>query len=89
MCNERNIPFRSYGQNIVPSKHLNESKFDLNNQGIKVFAEHFSKFLVELNRCQLRKTNLNRSKSLAPNNESHDCETASKYLRKLRKFSKF
>ena len=49
MCKERNISFLSHDESIDPSKHLNESKLHLNNSGIKIFAENFSKFLVKLN----------------------------------------
>ena len=34
---------------IDSSKHLNESKLNLNHNGIKVFAENFSVFLKKLN----------------------------------------
>ena len=46
MCKERNISFLSHDENIDPSKHLNESKLHLNSNGIKIFAENFSRFLV-------------------------------------------
>ena len=49
MCKERNISFLSHDESIDPSKHLNESKRHLNSNGIKVFAENFSRFLVKLN----------------------------------------
>ena len=49
MCKERNISFLSHDESIDPSKHLNESKLHLNNSGIKIFAENFSRFLVKLN----------------------------------------
>ena len=49
MCKERNISFLSNDESIDPSKHLNESKLHLNSNGIKVFAENFSRFLVKLN----------------------------------------
>ena len=49
MCKERNISFLSHDESVDPSKHLNESKLHLNNSGIKIFAENFSKFLVKLN----------------------------------------
>ena len=49
MCKERNISFLSHDESINPSKHLNESKLHLNINGIKIFAEHFSRFLVKLN----------------------------------------
>ena len=49
MCKERNISFLSHDGSIDPSKHLNESKLHLNSNGIKIFAENFSRFLVKLN----------------------------------------
>ena len=49
MCKERNISFLSHDESIDPSKHLNESKLHLNSNGIKIFAENFSRFLVKLN----------------------------------------
>ena len=49
MCNERNISFLSHEESTDPSKHLNESKLHLNSNGIKTFAENFSRFLVKLN----------------------------------------
>ena len=49
MCKEKNISFLSHDESIDPSKHLNESKLHLNSNGIKVFAENFSRFLVKLN----------------------------------------
>ena len=64
ICKERNISFLSHDESIDPSKHLNESKLHLNNSGIKIFAENFSRFLVKLNWRQQRKTNLNTSISL-------------------------
>ena len=85
MCKERNISFPFLGENNVLSKHLDESKFHLKNHGIKVFAENFSRFLVKLNWCQQRKTNLNTSISEVSDNESRDCETLSKQLRKFTK----
>ena len=49
MCKERNISFLSHDESIDPSKHLNESKLHLNSNGIKIFTENFSRFLVKLN----------------------------------------
>ena len=49
MCKERNISFLPHDESIDPSKHLNESKLHLNSNGVKVFAENFSRFLVKLN----------------------------------------
>ena len=49
MCKERNISFLSHDESIDPSKHLNKSKLHLNSNGIKVFAENFSRFLVKRN----------------------------------------
>ena len=49
LCKERNISFLSHDESIDPSKHLNESKLHLNSNGIKIFAENFSRFLVKLN----------------------------------------
>ena len=46
MCKERNISFLSHYESIDPSTHLNESKLHLNSNGIKIFAEDFSRFLV-------------------------------------------
>ena len=64
MSKIRNIPFLSHSENNFHSKHLSESTLHLNNLGIKVFAEIFSRFLVKLNCFQQRKTNLNTSTSL-------------------------
>ena len=44
MCTERKIPFIAHSENIDSSKHLNESKFHLNHNGIKGSAETFSVF---------------------------------------------
>ena len=49
MCKERNISLISHDESIDPSKHLNETKLHLNSNGIKIFAEKFSRFLVKLN----------------------------------------
>ena len=49
MCKERNISFPSHDESIDPSKHLNVSKLHFNSNGIKIFAESFSRFLVKLN----------------------------------------
>ena len=49
VCKERNITFLSLDESIDPSKHLNESKLYLKSNGIKIFAENFSGFLVKLN----------------------------------------
>ena len=49
MCKERNISFLSHDESIDPNKHLIESKLHLNSNGIKIFAENFSRFLVKLN----------------------------------------
>ena len=49
MCKERNISFLSHDESIDASKHLNGSKLHLNSNGIKIFAENFSRFLVKLN----------------------------------------
>ena len=49
MCKEKNISFLSHDESIDPSKHLNKIKLHLNSNGIKVFAENFSLFLVKLN----------------------------------------
>ena len=49
MCKERNISLLSHDESIDPSNHLNERKLHLNSNGIKVFAENFSRFLVKLN----------------------------------------
>lgn len=64
MSKIRNIPFLSHSENNFQSKHLSESTLHLNNLGIKVFAEIFSRFLVKLNCFQQRKANLNTSTSL-------------------------
>ena len=64
MYKERNIPFLSNDESIDPSKHLNESKLNLKSKSIKIFAEDYSRFLVQLNWRQQRKTNLNTSISL-------------------------
>ena len=78
---KQNIPFISHTENIYPGKHLNESKLHLNHHGIKLFPGSFSKFLVKLNLCQQRKTNLNTSVSQDLGTESHDGETPSRELR--------
>ena len=70
MCKERNISFLSHDESINPSKHLNESKLHLNSKSIR--------FLVKLNLCQQRKTNLNTSISLDLDKTSHNCETPNK-----------
>ena len=49
MFKERNISFLSHDESIDPSKHLNKSKLHLNSNGIKIFTENFSRFLVKLN----------------------------------------
>ena len=49
MCKERNLSFLSHDETIDPSKNLKESKLHLNSNGIKIFAEIFSRFLVKLN----------------------------------------
>ena len=49
VCKERNITFLSLDESIDPSKHLNESQLYLKSNGIKIFAENFSGFLVKLN----------------------------------------
>ena len=49
MCAEGNIPSISSSESIDFSKHLNESKLDLNFECVKVFAEHFSAFLTNSN----------------------------------------
>ena len=49
MCKESNISFLSHDESIDPSKHLNKSKLHLNSNGIKIFAEHSSRFLLKLN----------------------------------------
>ena len=49
MCKERNISFLSHDESIDPSKRLNERKLHLNSNGIKIFLENFSRFLVKLN----------------------------------------
>ena len=48
-CKERNISFFLHDESIDPSKYLNESKVHLNSNGIKIFAEKFSRFPVKLN----------------------------------------
>ena len=49
MCKERNISFLSHDESIDPSKHLNKSKLHLNSNGVKIFAENVSRFLVKIN----------------------------------------
>ena len=78
MCKERNISFFLHDEIIDPSKHLNERKLHLNSNGIKIFAENFSKFLVMLNWRQQQKTNLNASISPDLHKKSHSCKTPSK-----------
>ena len=78
MCKERNIWFLSGDESIDPSKHLNESKLHLNINGINIFAENVSRFLVKLSWCQQGKTNLNTSISLDLDKKSHSWETPNK-----------
>ena len=49
MCEERKIPFIAHSENTDSSKHLSESKFYLNHNDIKVFAEKFSVYLKKFN----------------------------------------
>ena len=49
MRKERNISLLLHDENNNPRKYLNESKSHLNNNGIKFFAENFSRFQVKLN----------------------------------------
>ena len=49
MCKERNVSFLPQDETIDPSMHLNKSKLNLKSNGIKIFAEKFSRFLVKLN----------------------------------------
>ena len=49
MCRERDIPFISHAESIDPSEHLNENKFHLNFNGVKISAENLSTFLSEFN----------------------------------------
>ena len=49
MCKDRKVPFVSHSETIDSSKHLNESKLHLNQNGIKVFAENLSVFLKSFN----------------------------------------
>ena len=49
MCKERNISFLSHDESIDTSKHLNENRLHLNSNGIKIFAENISRFLVKVN----------------------------------------
>ena len=46
MCKERKNPFIAHSENIDSSKHLSESELHLSHDGIKVFAENFSVFLI-------------------------------------------
>ena len=78
MCKESNISFLSHDENIDPSKHLNKRKLHLNSNGIKIFAEHSSRFLLKLNGRQQRETNLNTSLYLHLDKKSHSCETPNK-----------
>ena len=78
MCKERNISFPSHDESIDPSKHLNVSKLHFNSNGIKIFAESFSRFLVKLNWHQQRKTILNTSIFLDLDKKSHSRETPNK-----------
>ena len=64
MCKERNISFLSHDESIDPSKDLRKVKLHLNSNGIKVFAESFSRFLVKLGGRQQRKNLNNTSISL-------------------------
>ena len=61
MCKERSISFLSHDDGYDPSKYLNESKLELDSNGIKIFAENVSRFLVKLNWRQQWKTRLNTS----------------------------
>ena len=47
MGKEKNISFLSHDESIGPSKHLKESKLHLNSNGIKIFGENFSRFVVK------------------------------------------
>ena len=49
MRKERNISLLLHDESNNPRKYLNESKSHLNNNGIKFFAENFSRFQVKLN----------------------------------------
>ena len=49
MCKARNLSFISHDEGIHPSKPLNKSKLHLNSNGINIFAENYSRFLVKLN----------------------------------------
>ena len=49
MRKERNISLLLHDESNNLRKYLNESKLHLNNNGIKFFAENFSKFQVKLN----------------------------------------
>ena len=78
MCKERNISFFLHDEIIDPRKHLNKRKLHLNSNGIKIFAESFSRFLIKLNWRQQQETNLNASVSPDLNKKSHSCKTPSK-----------
>ena len=49
MCKERNISFLSHDESIDPRQHLNKSKLHSNSNGVKIFAENVSRFLVKIN----------------------------------------
>ena len=49
MCKEISISFFSRDESTDTSKLLNESKFHLSSNGIKVFAEIFFRSLVKVN----------------------------------------
>ena len=74
MCAEGNIPSISSSESIDFSKHLNESKLDLNFECVKVFAELFSAFLTNSNWHQ-HKSRLSTFVYLNSERESYAKET--------------
>ena len=49
MCKQRGLPYISHCEISDPNKHLNESNFYLNSNGIRVFAVRFSNLLLKSN----------------------------------------
>ena len=43
------MSFLSHDESIDPGKHSNKSKLHSNSNGVKIFAENVSRFLVKIN----------------------------------------
>ena len=76
ICRERDIPFISHTESIDPSKYLNESKFHLNFNGVKILAENLSTFLSEINWPQQQITSLSASLLVNSERVCHSVETS-------------